>query len=328
MTSFRELSFEPAGLTERDIQRLFNVFNHSLSAQYLSAFIKSLEYTGLFSLTSERLSYTLTKTIEYGEKLIDYWINTENQLSIEVIDFWKQSILTLQAIVENPPVNSVTIDFGNLEPVHINYISDAFEIVNFFNARQWKHDFFKWLNANILKKNQVAVLEKCLLYSQRRYLYYQGNECNHGENCPNRKMFEDKIEYLYGRINEMSTNSFNGSIVVTKAADKAENLGGIFNTDEWRIFIDALVKAEPPHLDSNWCFIGERGGKGVVCSWIKELQYKGIVKPHLIRSQLASILNTSIPGINIGKDAKTFDNQSKLYEKQKNSLLTLAKLLP
>lgn len=107
------------------------------------------------------------------------------------------------------------------------------------------------------------------------------------------------------------------------------NFVDIFNTTEWKMYIEVLVQVTPPLLNSQYEFISSRqGGKGVVCSWIKELQYKGIVKQGINRSQLATVLNTEIKNFNVGSDGKTFDNPSKKYNQYEQELKKLTGLLP
>lgn len=103
----------------------------------------------------------------------------------------------------------------------------------------------------------------------------------------------------------------------------------IFISADWKIYIDALFKVTSPVIDKEYNYIGGRNGKGVIGSWIKDLQTKGIIKKIYNRQQLATILNNEIKGLNLGKDAKTIDNTSTTYDKKyKEKLLNLIKSLP
>jgi hypothetical protein len=68
-------------------------------------------------------------------------------------------------------------------------------------------------------------------------------------------------------------------------------------------------------------FVGIKVKKGVICSWIKDLQNRGIINADLNRSELALIVNNSFKNFNMGVNGKTFDNISKEYNlKFKNQL--------
>lgn len=74
-------------------------------------------------------------------------------------------------------------------------------------------------------------------------------------------------------------------------------------------------KTEPALLNSAWEFVGKpKLHKGVICAWFKSLQYQGIIKLTINRSQLATVLNNQFANFNLGKDGKTFDNSSKAFE--------------
>lgn len=125
-----------------------------------------------------------------------------------------------------------------------------------------------------------------------------------------------------------------------KSPDKMQTLNGneslplsfqdIFILPDWKIYISALSQVTNPVISNQYEFIGKsQKHKGVICSWIKELQVKGIIRNQYNRQQLASILNREIKDLNLGKDGKTFDNVSLVYENQyRDSLLRLSNLLP
>jgi len=104
----------------------------------------------------------------------------------------------------------------------------------------------------------------------------------------------------------------------------------IFTVPDWKIYIDALHKVNNPVIDSNYEFIGKtQKHKGVICSWIKDLQNKGEINKKFTRQQLVKVLNNEIKNLNLGKDGKTLDNNSRVYEKDyKIHLLKLVNLLP
>lgn len=99
----------------------------------------------------------------------------------------------------------------------------------------------------------------------------------------------------------------------------------IFANEGWEKYITALEKTEPALINSKAEFVGQpKKHKGVICSWIKYLQGKGIVKQNANRSQLASVLNNEIRNFNLGANGKTFDNVSKEFEAEfKEQLITL-----
>jgi hypothetical protein len=100
--------------------------------------------------------------------------------------------------------------------------------------------------------------------------------------------------------------------------EEPETFQEIFTQGNWQKYIFALCEVESPALkideNGNFIFIGsQKKHKGVVCSWIKDLQMRGIIKRNISRSQLATILNNEIKGLNLGRDGKTLDNTSKTY---------------
>jgi hypothetical protein len=88
----------------------------------------------------------------------------------------------------------------------------------------------------------------------------------------------------------------------------------IFSIPEWDIYISALEKTDPPLINSEREFIGKpRGHKGVICSWIRHLQNKSIIKQGITRNQLSLVLNNEIKNLHLGKDGKIFDLESGIY---------------
>ena len=88
----------------------------------------------------------------------------------------------------------------------------------------------------------------------------------------------------------------------------------IFVHGDWKKYISIFENTDPILLNSQWEFIGKpRKHKGVICSGIKHLQNKGLVRQDINRSQLATVLNNEIQNLNLGKDGKTFANVSNEY---------------
>lgn len=155
------------------------------------------------------------------------------------------------------------------------------------------------------------------------------------------QMSNSQIIFISDEINKAYLKALNELRETQKSKKSFDKIGqtetnktlngfkDIFYNDGWEKYIDAMVKVSPPLLDNNWKFIGKpRGDKGVVCSWIKTLQDKGIVKQYINRSQLATVLNTEIKSFNVGSDGKTFNNISKKYDQYENELKKLTGLLP
>jgi hypothetical protein len=104
----------------------------------------------------------------------------------------------------------------------------------------------------------------------------------------------------------------------------------IFLAMDWKKYIDALHEVDNPVISIDYKFIGNaKKHKGVIASWIKELQDKGIIHKKYSRKHLAEVLNSEIKGLDLGKDGKTIDNYSLAYENEyKSKLKRIANLLP
>jgi hypothetical protein len=105
----------------------------------------------------------------------------------------------------------------------------------------------------------------------------------------------------------------------------------IFISPDWELYIGALSQVTNPVISNPpYKFTGKsQKHKGVICSWIKELQHRGIISNQYNRQQLASVLNREIKDLNLGKDGKTFDNISLVYDNHyRTALLRLTNLLP
>jgi len=168
-----------------------------------------------------------------------------------------------------------------------------------------------------------------------------------------RKYFEYRIEthktflslqFFFDELDEIANSIFDYFKKKEKGNDEAELVKStlsnnnskkagttiscfqdIFIDSDWKKYIEALSKTEPPIIDGKFKFIGKpRPHKGVVCSWIKHLQTKGKITLNVNRSQLASVLNEELKDFNLGKDGKTFDNVSNEFDnKFKDQLIKL-----
>lgn len=173
--------------------------------------------------------------------------------------------------------------------------------------------------------------------------------CNFNSNRNEFKTFLDKISYgnkkflsknwlldiealdnLDIKLLAVLRSSLDKNKVIENANITPVSFESIFKVPDWKIYIDALHKVNNPVITSNYEFIGKtQKHKGVICSWIKDLQTKGIINKKFTRQQLATVLNNEIKNLNLGKDGKTLDNISIAYTNDyKNHLLKLANLLP
>jgi hypothetical protein len=89
----------------------------------------------------------------------------------------------------------------------------------------------------------------------------------------------------------------------------------IFIEKDYSKYIQLLKNAKPKLVTDKLEYIGsKRNGKGIIGSWLKELQLTGKVYIGYNRRQLAVVLNNEIKELNIGLDGKTLDNRSKTFE--------------
>lgn len=132
------------------------------------------------------------------------------------------------------------------------------------------------------------------------------------------KLFKKHVAYMElkkwieknGISTPPSISNFKGK---SKVYPKTFN--DIFALKEWRLYIDALYLVEQPVIDKNYNYIGKvKKHKGVIASWIKHLQTKGIIDIKYSRQELALVLNNEIKGLNLGTDGKTITNYSIEYE--------------
>lgn len=121
-----------------------------------------------------------------------------------------------------------------------------------------------------------------------------------------------------------SKNKLNENPTLEDEAKKttATTFKEIFTVNDYEKYINALHQVENPVIDENWNFIGkQKGSKGVICNWIKELGNKGLINSKYNRQVLAAVCNNEIKDFNLGKDGKTFDNTSKIYDDNYKDLL-------
>ena len=140
----------------------------------------------------------------------------------------------------------------------------------------------------------------------------------------NKRVLLGLLKYLNKRYNSKNPNK---GIYNTKSVEIKELKEAFINKD-WEKYLLPFQSTTPPILSTSWEFIGSKNKhKGVLCSWIKELQQKGVINSHINRSTLSRLLNQEIKNLNLGKDGKTFDNVSKEYVHNfKNQLPTITKL--
>lgn len=136
-----------------------------------------------------------------------------------------------------------------------------------------------------------------------------------------------QAHYDNGRIDVISKKNwplYQNSMVLFEAIKARINLveekalpatfKDIFLVEDYRKYIDALASAKPPLIKTDWSYINQKGSKGVICSWIKFLQSKGIVLGNLNRENLSVILSNEIKGLNLGKSGRTFDDYSQSFD--------------
>jgi hypothetical protein len=106
-----------------------------------------------------------------------------------------------------------------------------------------------------------------------------------------------------------------------------EKFSDIFASTDWNKYIEALQNTEPKLISEEKEFIGKpRPHKGVICSYVKDLQTQNIIKYTVNRKQLSHVFNNEIKNLNLGSDGKTFDNISNAYRDNfKEQLVNLIK---
>lgn len=227
-------------------------------------------------------------------------------------------------------------------------VSTKFKILrtsaaNIFNSSELKYkfnreDYFVYhFNSfyNSLEK-EIMSLPRCPEINQEidtwvRYLDTKIEAASKSEIASIFKKYRRKLKTKLLEIQlGLLTNKEPVQAEVKEEPTGALTFKDIFVNGHWQNYIDALSKVDNPVISSDYKFIGkDKKHKGVICSWIKELQVKGIIKGTYSRQELATILNHEIVDLNLGKDGKTFDNYSLAYDNlYKSSLLRLVNLSP
>ena len=119
--------------------------------------------------------------------------------------------------------------------------------------------------------------------------------------------------------------------VIEKEEVAPESFDEIFTVPDWMKYIKALEIVDPPILKvlnrDNIRFTGSpKKHKGVLGAWVYDLQTMGKIKRGISRQQLAYVLNKEISDLDLGRDGKTIQNQSYLYDNNyKKELLEIIK---
>lgn len=168
---------------------------------------------------------------------------------------------------------------------------------------------FNWLTA--LKKNTIHYVPK----DEDQEIKLQMID----------KWHMDKTKKLFNQNKQDAAAPTKSDLEQKKKVATIKNFADIFDSEDWAKYVSVLEKTVPPLINSKQEFVGNPSlHKGVVCSWFKHLQNKGIVKLSANRSQLATVLNNELKNFNVGREGKTFDNVSSQFEKIfKPQLLTL-----
>ncbi|HTA81307.1 MAG TPA: hypothetical protein VK783_00105 [Bacteroidia bacterium] len=148
------------------------------------------------------------------------------------------------------------------------------------------------------------------------------------------RIFLTHRKKLKERLLEIKSNLLSEPVVVKQESkeiiEEPLSFKDIFLSADWRKYIDALYEIENPVISTEYEFIGNpKKHKGVIASWIKELQERGKINKKYSRKHLAEVLNSEIKGLDLGKDGKTLDNYSIAYENEyKGKLRRITNLLP
>lgn len=172
-------------------------------------------------------------------------------------------------------------------------------------------------------------------YSRIKNGFYNKHFCSYSNvHSPTSKVWALCFIYL-PHLKSLYEETIDDSPLPDKEMEQAKDTKGkgpvsfedIFVPSEWRKYIDALSKVDNPVLSDNLEFIGKaKKHKGVVCSWIRELQTIGFIRKGFNRLQLSVVLNNEIKNLDLGKDGKTLENPSYEYDKfYKKKLLEIIK---
>lgn len=188
-----------------------------------------------------------------------------------------------------------------------------------------RRDFEKYFKGEQKIRNSILSLEEQIQIQN----IYADRKDPHFSFC---YKFEQFLKSIIARSAKGTNIEYESKLSVgsVESEKKSNSFDEIFSQKGGHIFIDALYKCESPVIDQDYNFIGSpKKDKGVICCWIKHLQYKGHIKKSINRKQLASVLNRKIKGLNLGADGKTFDNASSHYSKNyEQELQKICNLLP
>jgi hypothetical protein len=194
-------------------------------------------------------------------------------------------------------------------------------------AKQWQYEnafreFF--IDSNLLKIESFLNWHYKKNFSSNSFFIYVKARIH------NNSTISDGLKVIVGdwlKKNEKTINFSESNLnVILSFKD-------IFNELDYDKYIEPLKLVKPMLIDSKNVFAGKaHGHKGVICSWFSDLQDKSIINKIISRQKLAIVLNNEIQNFNLSSDGKTFNNTSKLYDKEfKEELFRLAgieKLLP
>lgn len=209
-------------------------------------------------------------------------------------------------------------------------IEDIDKVVSNFNYEKAEKIEYK----NLSNDEKLQLVEKLLFpnefYACYRFLDTLEAEMKSYENSTILNLKTQQIENTINFNQHLSQSSTKTKEEQKKNIFEPKSFKDIFLVPDWQDLIDVLKKLEPPLLDKDLNFIGkEKGGKGIICSWISTLKNKGKIKPSINRQDLAKVLNNEIKNLNLGSDGSTFSKVNNSYETEwENKLLKLAQIIP
>lgn len=285
----------------------------------------------------------ITTTNDIGKKYKDFFDIGELLSNVDVYIENVEAALDLKGSNPGKGINA------NLKPVSSDEQKLSFnpktygkdEIINILNfcatqIEKWQidntlNDLFNDIPDNgksYVYSNRFEFLQKLRIELENNSIIFSNDEAKFREieKWTVEKMGEKvitQVSPLKFEVNKVSSSKQSGS-KPTIANSGIEKFKDIFVEEAWEKYVTALEKTSPVLFTGEWRFIGNRKKHiGVVCSWFKDLQGKGIIKQNISRSKLASVLNQELQDFNMGTDGKTFDNISAEYAKFKQQLTDL-----
>lgn len=276
---------------------------------------------------------------QLATKAAEKWVKTF-PFELDVIKEYKFSpsypVFTITQNPYNPQVGSIY--YHNESEVLKSLIRQTNELIS-------KIDLYELAKKGIISSDNIKEVE--FDFSHKKYTLeinriankYETGELEYVETlekwlAASEKHFEYLKKYLSKPQSKPQTNDTPTTRTNTKKPKPTpKTFADIFINDDWSKYIDVLCEVEPILLkkDDNgkYVFAGNpKKHKGVICSWIKDLQDKNIIHFEN-RQNLSLVLNAEIKEFNLGKDGKTFDNASSDYRKNyQNTLLKRVGLLP